>query len=318
MTGFSTAGFIGFAKESSGGTAVAASRYIEALSENMQLDISRFDFKNIHGAFYEPDDMAGIQQVKGSLVFAAHPVEFGYFLAGAMGVQTSSVVASGALWTTQHTMRTTDWDASFAQQPFSFEIFRDVGSSQQYTGCCISQLQMEVKPNQDLRVTANLMGRDSTNIAATTPTFTSSPAQPFAFDTCSVAIAGTGSELIEDFTITVNNQLEAIGSLRNAKSIRAIRRNGPQQIRVSGQMAFENITEYNNFINQTEQAFTLSFTRASSFGLTVALPRVVYTTYPLQMQGRGRIQVGFDGIARYHVGSQTAIKVSLTTTQSYF
>ena len=51
-------GFLGLAKESSWGTAVAATYYVELLSENISTGIDRFPTRNIFGGFYDPDDYA--------------------------------------------------------------------------------------------------------------------------------------------------------------------------------------------------------------------------------------------------------------------
>ncbi|MCI0663859.1 MAG: phage tail tube protein [Acidobacteria bacterium] len=316
--GFGAAGHIGFAKEASGGVAVAATNYIEALSENFTVTIDRFDVKNIVGRFAEPDDMAGVKRFEGQIVFPAHPVDMGWFLGGAMGVNAQSTVLSGFLWNNAFTMRTTDFDAEYAQNPFTFEIFRDVTSSQQYAGTNMGTFEMSVAPNQELRCTVGLIGKTQTNITKTTPTFVTSPAAPFAFDTCSVSIAGASTALIEGFTVNINSQLSGIPSLRNSRDIRMIRRTGPQLIRVSGNIAFESITEYTQFLDETEQRFVLNFYRANSFGFTIDLPRVVYTAFPIGIAGRDRVLVGFDGIARYHTGSANAIKCTLTTTRSFF
>ncbi|MCI0660999.1 MAG: phage tail tube protein, partial [Acidobacteria bacterium] len=224
----------------------------------------------------------------------------------------------GFLWNNAFTMATTDFDAEYANAPFTFEIFRDVTSSQQYAGTNMNTLEMSVAPNQDLRCTIGMIGKTQNNIAKTIPTFVTSPAYPFAFDTCSLRIGGNATALVEGLTININNQLSGIPSLRNSRDIRMIRRTGPQLIRVSGNMAFEDITEYAKFLIETEQPFVLNFYRADSFNLRIDLPRVVYTTYPIGIAGRDRVLVNFDGIARYHPGSGHAIKMTLTTTRSFY
>lgn len=315
--GYGFAGHIGFAKEASGGTPVAATDYIEALSEGLSLAPDRFETKNIIGRFSEAQDESGVNRIAGPIVFPAMPNELGFFLLGATGIQSNTVVLSGFLHTHEFTMRTADWDSVFASNPFTFEIFRDVTSSQQYAGCNISRLEMSMAPNQDLRVSAQLIGKSTLNLQATTPTFTSSPASPFTFDTASIQLpAGTATAQMEAFSLTIDNQLQGIPSLNNSKNIRAIRRTGPQMIRFSGTLAFENITEYLNFTNQTKQRIVASFTKANSFSMAIDLPQFNYRTFPLGMGGRDRQTISFEGAAEYNAGSGTAIKVSVTNTRS--
>ncbi len=317
MSGAGFAGYIGFAKESSGGTPVTATDFIEAFSESLSMSMDRFETANIVGGdFYEADDMAGVRRIAGDIVFAAHPEELGFFLRAAMGVQSNTVVESGFLHTHEFTMRTTDFDQSYAQDPHTFEIFRDVTSAHQYYGGNINALQMNAVPNQDLRVTASVIAKGFDVVAAQTPTFTNSPVNPLAFDTCSVSIGGSATELVEALTVSIDSQLEGIGSLNNSTLIRGIRRSGPQMIRVNGTIAFENLTEYARFVDQTEFALAANFTRADSFSMLIELPRVIYQAFPLGIGGRERLTVDFTGMGRYHTGSQTAIKVSLTNTTS--
>src|SRR3990167_1750172 len=316
--GYGFAGHIGFAKESSGGTPVAATNYIEAMSENLTSTPDRFETKNVVGRYSEPDDMAGVRRVGGDIVFPGQPVDIGHFLLAGMGIQSGSVVLSGFLWQNDFIMRTSDYDAAYMLQPYTFEIFRDVTSSQQYAGCNVNQLQFAIAPNQDLRVSASIIGRSELQLAKTTPTYTGSPSDPFAFDTASIQIGGAASELFEALTIQINNQGQGIPGLNNSTSIRGIRRTGPQIIRVSGSLAFEIITEMQNFRNQTEQRLVVSMTRANSFAIVFDVPRLVYTAHPVGMGGRDRQVISFSGVGRYHSGSASAIKIGLTTTKSAY
>lgn len=316
MSGYGFAGHIGVALESSGGTPVAASEYMEALSESLTATRDRYDTKNIVGRYAEPDDSAGIKRIGGDMALPMHPVGPGLLLYAATGVQSNSVVASGFLHTHEFTMLTSDWDSSYPQPPLTVEMFRDVTSSQQYAGVNVGGLGLSLAPNQDLRLTATLIGTSEAGIAKTTPTFVNSPNEPFTFDTASISLGGAGSSIIEAIDVNIDHQLEGVPRLNNSNRIAVIRRNGPQMIRVSGTVSFEDITEYENFLNQTEQALLLNVTKADSFSMTVDLPRVVYTAFPLGMSGRDRQTVGFEGIARYHSGSASAIKISLTNTRS--
>lgn len=317
MAGAGFGGYIGYARESSGGTPVAATDFIEAFSESLTLEMDRFETANIVGGrFYEADDFAGIRRVAGDLVFAAYPETLGSFLLGATGVQSNTEVLSGFLHTHNFTMRNTDFDESFAQDPFTFEIFRDVTSAHQYSGGNMSGIQLNAVPNQDLRITANIIAKSTNIVAAQTATFVNSPSDPLAFDTASVQFAGAATALVEALTVSIDSQLEGIASLNNSTQIRGIRRSGPQLVRVNGTIAFENLTEYARFVDQTEFAIAAHFTRADSFSLLMELPRVIYQAFPVTIGGRERITVDFTGQGRYHQGSANAVQFSLTNTTS--
>lgn len=311
------AGHIGIAKETTWGSGVAAADYIQAFSESLATTFERFTTVNITGSYYEPDDIAGTQRNQGNLVFHGHPKSMGYALNGVFGTNSITVVLSGALFKNDFTPKTSDATSLSPLPSYTLEIFRDVTTSQQFSGVVFNTLQMAVAPNQDLRITAGVIAKSVTGIAKTTPSFPNTPTFPFTFDTCSIQVDGVANVLWESFQVSVANQLEGIPALDNTFVINRIRRTGPPTVRMSGTLEFQNVSDWNDFINQTERRFVLNFTKASSFSLTIDIPRLVYTAFPTQMGGRGRIMVNVDGTARYHVGSGNALKVSLTTVNTF-
>ena len=314
--GYGMRGHIGFAPETSGGTPVGASGYVEAMSENLSTTLDRFETRNIIGRLSEGDDSAFLERNQGQIMFNGFANPLGFFLAHGTGVRSTSEVLSGFLYSHVFTMATDDWDSNFAMRPLTFEMFRDVTSSQRYTGANIGGLTLALAPNQGLQVTASLIAKAVSQLTKTTPSYSNSPSQPFAFETASISIGGTATALIEGLTANNTHSQEGIPSLNNSTTIRAIRRSGAQTIRLSGNLAFENITEKEAFRNQTEQRFVMSLTRGQSFQLIQDFPRVVYTTFAPVMAGRDRIVVGFEGTARYHTGSGNAMKITLTNNQS--
>lgn len=316
--GYGFAGSVGWGKETSGGTPVTPTNFVEALSENLDDTYDRYDTVNIHNAYYEPRDERGVRRIGGPVVFAAHTVEVGDYLLGAMGAQAMTEILSGALYTTDHTMRTSDWDDRFPLQPWTFQMFRDVTSAQRFGGVNINTLDLSLAPNQDLRVNAGLIGVNATNVDEDAASYVGSAQSPFAFDTASMQLGGSVNANIEALNVSINNQLEGIPTLNNSTDIRKIRRTGPQIIRVGGTLEFDDISEYLNFVNDTEQQLVASVFRANSFSMVVDIPSFRYTAFPLGQSGRGRNLVQFEGRAEYNTGSSNAIKISLTTTNSFF
>ena len=314
------AGHVALGKEASGGTPVAVTDYVEAFSESFALNFDRIDLVNIAGRLSEPDDMVGISRIEGQVVFPFNPANGGHFLKGAFGVQSTSIVSSGFLYTQEYTPAGIggEFGTKFELQPYTFEIFRDAGSAQQYTGVQMSSIEFNIVPNQDVRCTLGLIGTGETDISKTTPTFPGSPNDPFAFDTASVSIAGVANADLESLTITFDNQLEGIGGLANTTNITKIRRSGFQLVRIAGDIAFENINELIAYRAQTERRYVVSVTRANSFQMIFDLPRVVLDGFPIGISGRDRVVASFSGRGRYHTGSGNAIKITLTTTKSDF
>lgn len=314
-------GAVGFAKESTWGTpvAVASGDFIEAMSENLTLAIDRYDARNIVGRLSEADDLAGLRRLAGQLVVPGHPLHMGHFLKGALGnVSTITVVLSGFLWECDFRPMTSDDGSDHATPPYTLEIFRDVTSSHRYAGVQVSKLTLQAQPNQDLRLTAALLAKTTSVVAKSTPTYPTSPVDPFTFDTSSIQLAGGAVDIVESLAIDFDNQLDGIPVLNNSNEIGRTRRKGPQLVRVTGTVAFETLTEYNRFVQQSESNLIGSWTKPSSFGLIVRVPRLVYTAFPLAMGGRDRLTVQFQGTGRYDTTAGFALQARLTTVKSNY
>lgn len=309
-------GFIGLAKEVTWGTAVAATDYSEAFSENVTLSKDRFDLKNMSGTYAAPDDAVGLDRVAGQIVVPGYPTVLGMLLKGALNTVSGTIVSSGLLYRTDFISTTSEFSSTAPSQPYTLEIFRDVTSSNQYAGCIVNQLQLKISPNLPLELTASFIGQSAGLIAKTTPTFTGSPLAPFTFDTCSASIGGSGNARLENATVTINNNLNGIPALNASALIARVRRSQQQMVEISGQFDFTDATEYQDFVNQTERAIKLTMTKANSFQFVVEMPRVVYTAFPLGVSGKDRLTVSFTGKARYLTSSGLAISCQLTTTRS--
>jgi hypothetical protein len=315
--GYGNLGYIGLAKETTWGTPVTPSDYMKGLSESLSMAIDRFEVENIIGGFQEPNDVDGLRRITGDIVIPGHPVSLGHLLKAALN-NSGSVVASGSLWTNHFTNTKSEFAAGVARQPYTLEISRDVGSAHQYAGCLLDRLVLTLAPNQELRAQASWIGKAGALVAKSSPTFPGSSSAPFTFDSASLSLGGSATAKIEGITVTVDNQLEGIPALNASNTVARIVSRGPQMIRLSGTMDFSDVTEYLDFVNQTERAFKLTLTKASSFQFVIDVPVMVYTAFPTAQAGRGRNVVQFEARARYHTSSGTAAGFLLTTVKSNY
>lgn len=310
-------GYVGIAKETTWGTAVAAASYFEALSEGVDTSIDRFETRNLVGNIYEADDEDGLRRHAGELVTAANPENMGHLLRGALGVTSTNLIVAG-LNRNIFSIGNTDAGSLNALPGYTLELARGgIGSAMRYAGANFSTLTLGTAINQDVRLTAGVIAKARTLLARTTPTFPGSPLAPFTFKTSSLQLYGAAAENVQAVTLALNNQLEGVSFLNGTTEINAIRRNAAPQFRVSGTTEYRNNDEVQRFINQTEFAFTGYWTLAASFSLLVETPRLVFTAHPVVSRGRERITVDWQAMARYHVGSGAAARVTLTSISSY-
>ncbi len=312
-------GTVRWGKETTWGTAAATFTGMEALTESLALAYDRYAVKTIIGTIAEPDDFAGVGRIAGDLTVPGYPDYVGRLLQAVFATTVVSL-ATGLAKSTFRT-RLANFSTDTPVQPISLDVFRDVTSADRYTGLVVSRLTLGCQPNQDLRLTASMIGKATATVANTAPSYPSSPLQPFAFDTASLALDGAGTALIETLTVAIDSQLEGIPALNATSQIAKIRTRGSQTIGLSGAIDFATRAEYAKFEAQSEQALTLYLTRPSSFSLLMAVPRFLYRTFAPTMTGPERVVVNFDGSARYAVSgtySGTAIQFELTSVTSDF
>lgn len=305
--GLGMMGYVGFGRENSGGVAVAPSYFFMALSESLTFNFERYELANIAGQLAEPDDRAGIGRVEGDISAVFDPPVAGHILRGAIG-SASVTSLGGGLW--RHDFSppaVSQWDSRFAQAPFTFDIYRDVGSSQSYYGVNINRLELSLQPNQALQFTIGVLGIGMANRAASTASYYS--LTPFTFDQASLTLGGAPDFDIESFTFTVDNALEGVPTLGGVNAIRKIRRSDFVKASLSMTLGFEDIVELNRFMNQTEVAMNI-FMRSSggSFALELDLPRLIYTSHPTGVGGRGRQTVTIDAKCRKSANYPFALK----------
>lgn len=318
-------GYLGLAKETVWGTPVAPTNFAKFMSESLSASIDRFETENAYAGFFEPDDQDGVRRIAGDIALSCHPEVAGFFLHAAMGTVATTTVLTAFK---QHIFQSATADVSSLNPlpAYTLEVFRDVTSAQQYAGCLLSQLQIQAQPNQDIRFNSSWIGRSTLNkarIAAGSVVFPSSPAAPFTFDTASISMFAAGSaavaiDYVEAFNLTINNNLEGVPTLNNSNLVSRVRRANPFAVNFSATVGFEDITEYNRFLSQTESTFRLNVFKANSFSMFIDIPKAVFTAFPLALPGRGRLTVGLEAKARTPVGSAGPVAITLrNNTGSY-
>lgn len=316
MPGLGAFAHVGIAKEVTFGTPVAASDYLEIVSESISHNIEEIVREAIRGIVDEPASVEGLNTVAGDIVVEVQPETIGYLLRSALGApETTGEVAPYA-----HTFipTQTDFETKCALPPYTLEVHRDLEQAFQFAGCVVNNLQFSWGVDQKiLRCTASILGKSVDLIAKTTPEFEA--ANPFTWEQATYK-AGSPLAAIDTLTaiqITVNNNLEAVATLNNTKEISRIRRNGFRTVEVQFTFEVEDLTEYSKFAAQSENAFEFEFVNDTN-KLKFELPKVRYTSFPLAVGGSGRITVAAAGKAKYDSVTEKAIGVVLTNGKASY
>jgi len=291
--GLSGSGWMGFAFETTKGTAVAPSIYIPIISES---------FRYVEDRYYSP-------QIREDTIVS--DVKQGYYhIEGEFEMEVDVNFVPYLLFCTRHT-------PSFAGGVYSF-VPSDAGSTSTaasgmvqrtatitierndiefaYSGCTIGSLRIFMDGGI-LKMGGTLIGEKDNTSAGHTPTWSA----PSLFGADSTAILTGASSLTPTLaTVTDYNGFEFEANFNGAAQNR-IRRDrsasyvafGETEINITTELDFVDKTEYNNFVATTTKAIQLesliggvSFAAATqAFRLTVY--RAVYETYDLGLSGLG-------------------------------
>lgn len=317
--GYGTNCHLGISFQDSFGTSNQNSmHYFPIISESLTETIPEIESEAVRGRHEAGDSYEGMHEYAGDIVFDGHPVLLGKLLKAWFGQSSGTLVASHY----SHVFEpvTEDFDNLCALPPMSIEIYRDAGSAHLFSDMLCNQLVLETAHGAIVKATASVVGANRTKINKSTPSYL--PGSDYTFDQASFSFQGSnngGLDIMQNATFTLNNQLEATGTLNGTKRPSRIKRNGFRMIEISGTMLFENDDESDHFLNSAQQKVVVTLTgQEVSSGYNASLemdfPSFRYTEYPPQMGGPGLMTVSFGAKAKYNAGSGTMAKFTMVNT----
>lgn len=317
MYGMDTKIGIGF--QNSYGTVLTSSmHWLEPIGESVDLKKAQLVRKGMRGIYDEGAYQEGANVVDGDITIEAKAIPLGVLLAATNGV---TAVTSSSVITHTFKPRTTDWDGYSAERPFTYHKgMGDSGSAHLYYDLNGGSLELNVSNGELLTAKMSVVGGSFSQIAALTPSYPTGDA--LAWSVSSISIAGTARDNIRSLTILQNNVLEAKHVLKTTKYPSRVKRNERRSISISGTLLFDNQTDMQTFISQTEQRLLVSMVTGVQVqsgyyeSFTVDVPSMRFTEMPQTVGGPGEIEVSFKAMGVYNVGSATAITYTLVNTKA--
>lgn len=309
-------------QDSFGTSNVDSMHYFPLISESLTEGIPEVESEAVRGRFEAGGSYEGMHEYAGDIVFDGHPVLLGKMLKAWFGQ------ASGTLSTSHyvHTFNpvTADFDNLAAVPPMTIEIYRDAGSAHLFSDMLCNQLVLEIAHGAIVKTTASMIGANRAKATKTTPSYL--PGSDYTFDQASFSWQGSNNgalDLLQNLTVTLNNQLEATGTLNGTQRPSRIKRTGFRMIDVAGTMLFEDDNEYDHFLNGAQQRIVGTLTGQLIDGsnrayLEMDFPAFRYTEFPVNMGGPGLVTVGFSGKAKYNSDSGTMATFTMANTLSAY
>jgi len=314
-------GFFALSAQTSFGTATTSFEFVPMLSEGMNTEIEALTEGGMRNRFAENPTHEGLETIAGDVVFEPDYYNVGHFLKGLFGQSSSGTTGtgSGTLYTHIFTpVINTDFDEKTALLPYTVDIFRDVTSSFRFTDTVFNTMNLEVTAGQIAQMTVGMMAKDTSIVSKETASFGSSLGT-ITWNVASIAVESGTNTIMENISISYDNQVEGIPFIDGTKQIGKFKRTGPQMVRVSGTLDFENLTEFNEFKTQSERRLfiTLDDTGVESLNvLTVDIPKLRYETFPVNIAGFERITVDFEARGVYDTNSNYAIQMILHNSRT--
>jgi len=316
--GYGIGGYLSLSKQSAFGTVTSAPIYIPFVSESLVENKNYLTIENMRNIYDSPGDLQGVNNVTGDIVFEPHPIYLGEFLNGCIG-QSSPTLTTSA-YVHEFLPRQTEFAENCTLNPYTINIYKNVGSAYQITDALIHTLAIEIVAGEILKCTASVHGRAYGKIAKATPTYIT--ADPFAWNTASLSLDGVANSAFESATITIENPIEGITALNASTNEARLLRNDFRTITVAGDQSFENQAQEAEFRDAAQQRFLFTM-KGAAIGakfnmLTIDLPKVRYSTFEYPIGGPGRITAAYEGKCEYDTTSSYAARVTLTNTKATY
>jgi hypothetical protein len=236
----------------------------------------------------------------------------GQFLKGTFGTDTLSNV--GAAYTHKFTRQST-------AQLQTYSWWFDKGAFfPQFVGCMIHKFDVVAKAGAWVECESEWvgLGYDSTGTSKT-PSY--SALQPFTFANVAVTVAGGSVLIYDNIKITIDNMVKADHLLKGSIYPGVIY-SGGMKVNLQADIVFEDVTEYNKFLNGTTTSFTVTITSgqnipttATPYSLTFTLPNVFYSAAPIPIP-KDLLKVSFSAVGVYNTGTTETLDVQLVNSVS--
>lgn len=305
-------GMVGLAFETTVGTYVAPTKWVPIRSESLQKIEDKQWRTNIRGIADRTKGPQGNTRVEGDVEFEVTRENLLYFLyTGRWTITKSGVGPFTYTFVNSHAAKPTTGSGPTARKTLSILTAR--GSRPfGYTGLVAGQYAFSFD-NETLICTVSLMGLEEaqqTIPAATWPT-----SEPYGGGQNSVKIpTATSRTDINSFTLTVNDNLSAehrMDGLRTPAFVRF----GEREVTASMEHDFDALTDYNAFINATEQEITLLASRsATNDQLSVVLEATLAESYQVNLTSLGDLVTASSSYHAFY-GTQEPVTIEVKTTE---
>lgn len=312
---------LGFGEETTWGTKITATSFMEFNSESFSKDIEEEKLESLGGGRGFIRRVLKQVSVAGNLSYDLHPIDGTRLIRHAMmGSVTSAQI--GATGSYNHTFGTGDI-SQISQKGLSFEVRPDslTTTSFYFTGMRVNSMKISGEVNQPVKAEMSFVGKDGTTGAFATTTALYSPAQPFLFqhvyyyvDGSIASLTSTSLEQIISFELTLENNLQSDNDARSLGDVTPTTLPpGRRSVMLAVTQRYDTTTAWDRFRLGTQLAARVKIDTgvtigavagAGTYAITFDLPQVYFNKAQPEIGGPGLLTYKYD---------LTAIANSLTS-----
>ena len=302
--------WLGWGKETTYGTAVAATKYIEIEKESMR-EGRKYLQKPILRTLSRSRKIAGKQDPQGSITAPVMWTGMEHLFENAMGVSSFATTGAGPY---------THTGALKAAVPvgLTLNINRDAaatgaGTCYKYSGCHISKLTLSQKVEEWLMMEAEFLGVAQTQFTVPTPSFPTF--DPVDYSQMTVyAINPASSNVIipiRSLSITIDNKYAADGYRLGANYRQVMNREAQREVsfEFECEMNSESVIDYYQALTETDLQF--KWYKDANTELTITLPKVVFDGENPVIDGPGAKMIKMSGVAQMSAADNDEIAIVL-------
>jgi hypothetical protein len=265
--GFGYESWIGVGVESTYGTAVARSKFFELASESIKFKTGRTPKPSLRGL--SADRVVPVKEgVDGSF-----EIQFPY-----SGAEVLLKHAMGAVNTSGSSPYTHEFTlADSLPVGLSVEVNRAAAliggsSSFLYEGCQIAKWSLKQSAEEFLMFSADIVGEDSSNVAASSPTFATWDGAHWGEVNNISLNSTTHISRIESFELNVDNALATDRYRLGSRLRKGLGRSGPREVTGSITAEFDALTLTDLYRNETAFPIEIAYLGSGGAGMTITLP----------------------------------------------
>jgi len=293
--------YVGYGEESTYGTAVARSYFLDVNSESVVDNHTIVKSGALNKVGVDTARVAaGSQAYAGDIAFDA--MYGGWerllrFLSGSTGYTYAATATSA-----KHTVVPAD----DVDDSFTLEVFRDSADfltpdqnkAFLYDGCKINQMTFAAAVDSFLQVTASIIAKNQSRGAKSSPSL---PAENLIVFTQGAVTIDGASYNVANFNLTINNSLNANKRRLGSRTIFEPTRDGKIAVTGSLTLDFESFARYDKFMAATAFQIVLTCTGGAIGGaysgsekLTITLPYCRLTSHSAPVGDVGQIEETFN------------------------